>query len=167
MDRFIVLILILVFVMSFSLSASAMVFTSSYGDMTSSSSQATNLINFAMGYDSFITSDWVCFRSGQNDYYLVWGDELEVNNRTVSGSDVEYVRYFRASNQAEWSYIYDSDTTFALTSDYVCSSNLKNYGFSNPTYSEYLFEYRVKGLLIIVTGLVFAYVVYNFVFKRG
>lgn len=150
----IIFVLIAVFLL-FSLPCSALTFSSTYSDLTSTSSQVTNLINYAMNYDTFIASDYVCFRPSQYEYYIVWGD-LDLNGSTVSSSkEVEYIRYYRESTYGEYNYDYGSDSSFSLSSSYINTSNLDTYGFSSSVHNTYYYQYVVHGLLVLIVAFVF------------
>lgn len=139
----------------FSLPCSALTFSSTYSDLTSTSSQVTNLINYAMNYDTFIASDYVCFRPTQYDYYIVWGD-LYLNGSTVSSSnEVEYIRYYREATYGDYKYEYGTAANFSLSSAFINTSNIDTYGFSSSVHNTYYFEYVIKGLLILLVAFVF------------
>lgn len=149
-------IIILSLFILFTLPCSALTFLSTYSDLTSTSSQVTNLINYAMNYDSFITSDYVCFRPSQYEYYIVWG-KLELNNNVVSSSDpVEYIRYYREGNYGDYQYEYGSDPNFSLFSAFINTSNINTYGFSSSVHNAYYFNFVVQSLLIFILALVFS-----------
>lgn len=107
-------------------SSSALTVNSTYSDVTSTSTQAVNLVNFAMSYEDFVTSDYVVFCNEQNSYYIVWGD-LSYNDSSVSGSDVQYLRYYRAGSGTSYQYTYQygTDSSFKLTPSHMCTSNIK------------------------------------------
>lgn len=109
-----------------------------------------------MNYDSFITSEYVCFRPSQYEYFIVWG-KLELNNNVVRSSDpVEYIRYYRESNYGEYKYEYGSDPNFSLSSAFVNTSNINTYGFSSSVHNTYYFEFVVQSLLIFILAFVFS-----------
>lgn len=150
--------IIIIVILSFSLLAlpcSALSYSSTYSDLTSTSSQVTNLINYAMNYDSFISSDYVCFRSNQYEYVIVWGD-LDLNGLTVrSEGSVEYIRYYRTSTLNEYNYDYGTDSSFSLSSSHINTSNIDSYGFSSSVHNQYYHEYIIRGLLILIVAFVF------------
>lgn len=131
------LIILLLFL--FALPSSALTSTS-YADLASTSSQAINLLNYAYNIESFSDSDFVIYRDNQYSYYIVWGD-LVFSGQSVTGSDVEYCRYYRTGDAYSSSYLYDygSASDFSLDIVYAIVSNIPNCGFAMPTYFEYLF----------------------------
>lgn len=156
MKKYAILSFVIVIISLCSISSSALTISSTYADLTSTSSQVTNLINYANNYDTFIDSKYVCFRSAQNDYYIVWGS-LELNgNRVQSVGSVEYIRYYRPNNTGDWIYDYGTDSSFSLTSSYINTSNIDSYGFSSSVFSAYYNEHVLRYLLLFILALVFA-----------
>lgn len=143
----------------FSISSFALSGTS-YGDLTSTSSQAVNLINYAMSFDDFINSEWVCYRDDTNSYYLVWSDEMIWQGSTVSASDVKYVRYWRENNQASWKYGYGTDNNFTFSTAYLCTSNVPGLGSISEVFESYYYQHNflVLGVLFTSFILVIAFV---------
>lgn len=153
----------LLLVSSLQLTCFALNADETYSDLTSTSSQVTNLINYANNYETFIDSKYVCYRAGQNDYFIVWGD-LNYNGSVVtSDSEIEYIRYFRSSNTSEWKYQYDTDSSFSLKSSFINTSNIDTYGFSSSVFSAYYNEHVIRYLLIFILAILFA----KFVTARG
>lgn len=150
------LCLICLFVSCTCFSSAALTVNSTYSDVTSTSSQAVNLVNFAMSYEDFITSDYVVFCNEQNSYYIVWG-ELSYNGTTVSGSEVQYLRYYRAGSGVSYQYTYQygTDTSFKLTPSHMCTSNIKNFGFSSSTYQDYKYMYNGTCFMVFVGSVLF------------
>lgn len=136
----------------------AMSITSTYSDVTSTSTQAENLYNLAKSYDTFEYSDFVIFRDSQYSYYIVWGD-LQVSAETVSGSNVEYVNYYATTTSgysSTYVYEYDSDSSFSLKSDYVVVSNLDNYGMRFTQYETDVFYRNSVYIFILICSMLFA-----------
>lgn len=150
--NFVLFILLLFVLITHSNKVNALTFSSSYTDVTPTSSQANNLINYAMSYDSFIHSDYIIFCDQQYSYYIVWSDDLKLQNGLVTGSNIEYIRYYRSSSTSyDYVYTYGTDSTFSLTSSNVNTSSLEEYGFKSVLYSEYkYYDYNLQFLIIIV-----------------
>lgn len=142
---------VIITVFLFTVSASALSVTSS-GDLVSTSTQATNLINYAMSFDDFITSDWVCFRNDTNSYYLVWSDDITWSGSKISADYIKYVRYYRTSNQADWVYSSGTDTSFTFSTAYIVTSNIAGLGQTSSVFDNYYFHHNFILLGILFTG---------------
>lgn len=131
-----------------------------YDTLASTNSNAINLINYAMSYSSFRNADYVCFEAAENDFYIVWGDLKVAENESVSGSKVEYIRYFRSGSSGYTNYYsYDAGTfdTFNLAgSDYVYTTNLANGGFVSSLVGEYQLYNTITSFLILAVAIIFA-----------
>ena len=146
------IVFVVITVFLFTVSASALS-GSSYGDLVSTSSQANSLISYAMSFDDFITSKWVCYRDDANSYYLVWSDDMKWQGSTVSATDVKYVRYWRDNNQTSWQYGYGSDSKFTFSTAYLCTSNIQGLGSTSEFFESYYFRHNFILLGILFTGL--------------
>ena len=125
----------------------ALSFPQTYSNLTPNNLITKNLINYANSFDNFVNSRYVCFRENENTYFLVWG-ALSINDNVVTGSNVEYIKYSSITDL----YSYGKDTNFSLSSDYINTSNIKDYGFRSDLFSKYqIFEY-IKIFLIVLTG---------------
>lgn len=140
------------------LSADAFAFNVSgtYGHASSTNSNVINLVNYAANYDSFMESDFVVFQDEQYSYYIVWG-ELEKNGKngvvSVGDSSVEYIRYYRidgSSYGSNYDYLYGVDSSFSLSSDYICTSNIEGFGFRSSTYEGYRTAYDNSIYLMVI-----------------
>lgn len=143
----------------------AMSVSSTYADVVSTSTQAENLYNLAKSYDSFDYADFVIFRDTQYSYYIVWGD-LEESSGTVTGFDVEFVRYYTTTTSgysSNYVYEYGSDSSFSLTSDYVVVSNLDNYGMRFSQYETESFYKNSVFISVLACSMIFAIMLKNFV----
>ena len=147
------IVFVVITVFLFTVSASALSGTS-YSDLPSTSSQVDNLVNYAMSYDDFINSDYVCFRDEANSYYLVWSDEMTLSNSKVTAEDIKYVRYYRPSNNSNWQYYYGEDDTFSLTSAYLVTSNIKGFGTVSELFETYYYQRNLTILFIVITAFV-------------
>lgn len=138
--------------------------SSTYSDVYGTSTQAENLLNYAMNYDSFQSADFVIFNDEQYSYYIVWGKDFTYTDSTVVGSDVEYVRYYRAGSAGNYSYSYDKGTsdTFLLTYDNIITSNLSEVGVVSPTYETYEYHYNTTMLFVLAVSIVFAMMLRGF-----
>lgn len=110
-----------------------MTINSLYGTVTSTSSNAINLLYRAMNYGSFSNSEYIIFQDDQYSYYIVWGELVE-GNGIVSASDIEYIHYYRSDSSNYnyvYSYDYGTDSSFSLTlsSEYQTTSNIPGVGF--------------------------------------
>lgn len=141
-----------------SFNVSALTVSDTYSDVSSTSSQAVNLVNYAANYDSFINSDFVVFCDVQYSYYIVWG-ELELKDGIVSGTDIEYIHYYRTDSYNSYTYEYGTDVSFALNSDKLCTSNIENYGFRSAVYEEFKLWEILNSLLIFIVGMLFVIMV--------
>lgn len=112
--------------------------TSTYADLSSTSSTGQNLINLALNYDTFENSDFVIFQDGQYSYYIVWGD-LTYNASSVSGSEIEYISYVREGSSYDYTYSYNygTDSAFSLTVSNLTVSNIDGLGFISTIYEEH------------------------------
>lgn len=131
------------------------------GTVASTSSQAVNLINYAMSFDSFHGSDYVIFEDSDYSYYIVWGN-LENQNGQVVGEDVEYIHYYRTSSSGYTNnYVYEvgSDTSFvlSLSDEYVATSNVSEVGFVSQQIVQNDFTSDIVWLLTF--GVAFLFVI--------
>lgn len=151
---FVILIVFVVSLMSLPVSALSSI---TYTDVASTSSNATNLINYAMAYDDFIYSDYVIYSDVNYSYYIVWSDELEHNNGTVTGQDIQYVHYYRTGSTGSYSYVYDygTDSDFKLNVSHICTSNIPEFGFHSSVFADYYNRYVVRYILILICSFGF------------
>lgn len=131
----------------FSSSASALSGTS-YSDLPGSSSQVTNLINYAASY--------VCFRDSVNSYYCVWSDDITWSGSNISGTNVWYVRYYRNSTYDTWMYSHGTDSSFTFSTSYLVTSNITGLGSTSQVYEEYKAQELYTGFLVAIGSFVFA-----------
>ena len=144
-----------------------MTFTSLEGTVSSTSSQAVNLLNYAMSFDSFRNSEYIIFNDSENSYYIVWGDLYEKDGKVTSNGEVEYIRYYRTGTSGyanSYAYQSGSDSTFslALSDEYITTTSVDNVGFVSSVYEE--LEYYQTSLMLIVfaVAMMFAVMVKNF-----
>ena len=142
---------VIITVFLFTVSASALS-CSSYSDLPSTSSQVTALVNYAMSFDDFVYSDWVCYRDDVNTYYLVWADEMTWSGSTVSADNVKYVTYYRESNTSSWRYGYGSDSKFTFSTAYLVTTNIQGFGSMSDIFETYYFQRNFILLGILFTG---------------
>lgn len=133
-----------------------------YGNVTSTSSTANDLVNYAINYDTFLNSDFVIFQNGQYEYYIVWGDLTSTTNK-ITGSEVEFIKYYRDNASSGYNYTtyyaHGTDSSFTLNlNNYSVVSNI-GIGFTNETYRIYKFNDNTIKLLILLTGFIFAILV--------
>lgn len=141
-----------------------------YGTVSSTSSNANNLIYYAASFDSFNGADYVIFNDAQYSYYIVWGD-LEKSNGVVGGSDVYFIHYYRTDTSGyTGTYEYESgnftDFNLKLDSEYLTVSNIPEVGFISLV-SEQLdfYENNVEfqlDLFVLAVSILFAIMLCNF-----
>lgn len=129
---------------------------STYGDLTSSNSNANNLINYAYNYKSFKNQDFIIYQESQYSYYICWGDITFTNNKLHS-DNVEYINYTRTGANNSYSYVYNyGSDKLDLNVNHVILSNIDNVGSVINTYKIYQYnDYFIK-LLIFSISLLFA-----------
>lgn len=137
---------------------SALTINSTYRDMAPSNSTSSNLLSLAQNYNSFLGSKFVIFSDSQYSYYIVWGNDIKLENNRLIGSKIEYLRYYRTSTNSDYLYVYGSDTSFSLTSSYHNTSNIDGYGFVslNNLEREYYFYQKYNFMLLIAFSFVIA-----------
>lgn len=128
---------------------------STYRDMVPSNSITQNLVLLAENYDSFRDSKFVVFSDSTDSYYIVWSKDLVNSNNVISGSKVEYLRYYRNSSYNSYQYSYGIDSSFSLSSSYYNTSNIDGYGFRSSVAEELDFYYYFKMSMILLVGFVF------------
>ena len=135
----------------FAPSVHALSISSTYRDMAPTNSTTTNLLSLAENYDSFHDSKFVVFSDSSDSYYIVWGKDLENSNNVITGSNIEYLRYYRTSSYNSYQYSYGTDTSFRLSSSYHNTSNIDGYGFISSQNQEYEHIYYVKYCMPLYT----------------
>ncbi len=136
-------------------SVHALSISSTYRDMTPTNSTTTNLLSLAENYDSFHDSKFVVFSDSSDSYYIVWGKDLVNSSNVITGSKIEYLRYYRVSSSIGYQYLYGTDSSFRLSSSYHNTSNIDGYGFVSNVSQEIDFYYYFKYFMILLVGLVF------------
>lgn len=154
MKKIIILFSVVCLIAVMSFNVSALTVSDTYSDVSSTSSQAVNLVNYAANFESFIDSDFVVFCDSQYSYYIVWGD-LENNNGVISGSDVEYIHYYRIDSYNSYTYQYGTDVSFGLNPDNLCTSNIDNFGFRSTAYETFKLNDNVNKSLIFILAFLF------------
>lgn len=144
-----------------------MTFSSLNGTVTSTSSQAVNLLAYAMSFDSFRGSEYIIFNDSEYSYYIVWGDLYEENGKIVSDGNIEYIRYYRTSSSGYtniYQYALGSDSSFvlSLSEEYICTTSVDNVGFVSSVHQEYGFYQSAIMLMVFVVAMVFAIMIKNF-----
>lgn len=131
----------------------ALSFNGLYNDMSATATQTENLLNYAINQDSdFLEKDFVIFRDSQNSYYIVWGD-LAYSNNSVTGGEIDYIRYYRPDGQTVFTYLVGNDTSFTLSNiNYLVTSNIDGLGISSPTFNTMHYEYKSMMLSIFITS---------------
>lgn len=134
--------------------------SSTYADLSATSSQSQNLISYAMNYDSFLYSDYVIYQSAQYSYYIVWADKLEFKNGTVTGDNIEYISYIRSGSGYDYQYNYDygTDDSFSLSVNHMTISNINGLGFKSEYYNSFLDSHYNKYFIIFVLAGIFVLV---------
>lgn len=144
-----------------------MTVNSLYGTVTSTSTNAINLVYRAYNYESFKDSDFIIFQNEQYSYYIVWGDLKEENGR-VTGSNIEYVRYYRRDSSgynSTYTYDYGTDSSFslALSDEYQTTSNIEGVGFVSLAAVQYDYYSQVSEEFMSVLDLFVFAVAFLFV----
>lgn len=163
-NKICVMLCIIVIISLIPLTSFGLTVSNLYADFNNGT-QFTNLLNYATRYDSFYNSKYIAFRDSQNSYYLVWGDNnaFAVENNVVTCSDCSYVRYYRATTNSDWEYLYSENDTLSLGCDYMVTTNLVGVlGFGSVAVDEW--EYRtsirrmgiVLGSMFIALGIMLA-----------
>lgn len=72
---------------------------------------------------------YVAWRSGQYEYYLVWGDDLELNGDEFSGDALNYCRIYQSSGTYSGNYYveFGTDTFYLTTGTGFVYSDLGDY----------------------------------------
>lgn len=139
--------------------------TDTYSDVTGTSSQTVNLVNYAKNLDhSFLCSDYVVFCDQQYSYYIVWAENLELQNNKVVGNDIQYIRYYRILNDysSSYKYVTGNDTSFSLNYDTLVTSNIEKVGFSCPTFDTYQHQSNLLDLCIFALACLFVIALTSF-----
>lgn len=132
-----------------------------YGHTASTNSNVINLINYAQSFDSFRNADFVVVQSDQYEYYIVWSDQL-VYGSMVTGSDVEYIRYYRTgTTNNQYTYVYDTDSNFTLDLNHVVTSNIADLGFTSAVYDTYQTNHNINSMLIFFGAFLFVIMLLN------
>lgn len=144
-----------------------MIFSSLNGTVSPTSTQAVNLLSYAMSFDSFENSDYIIFNDSDYSYYIVWGKLFEENGKVVSDGEVEYIRYYRTSSSGytgTYQYVSGSDDSFSLSlsKEYICTSSVDNVGFISTSYQQYRFEQSALMLFVLLVAMVFVIMIKNF-----
>lgn len=153
-----------------------MIVNSLYGTVSSTSTNALNLLYMAMNYDSFRESDYIIFQDEQYSYYIVWG-ALQEESGVVTAADIEYIHYYRTDSSSYnyvYSYGYGTDSSFSLTlsSEYQTTSSIPGVGFVSMAAAQY--DYYIQAgeqfltlLDFLVLFLAFMFVLVACSFRRA
>lgn len=131
------------------------------GTVTGTSSQAVNLLNYALTFDTFKDSEFIIFNDSDYSYYIVWGDLINDDGKIVSSGSVDYIRYFRTNVSgytSTYSYEVGKDDSFVLnlSDEYICTTSVAESGFVSSTYVQHEF-YRNAGILFVfAVSMIFA-----------
>lgn len=153
-----VIIFALFSVSSFALSSST------YADISSTSSTGQNLLNLALNHDTFKNKDFVIYQDGQYSYYIVWSDKLVYSGSSVSADEVEYISYIRTGSSYDYaySYTYGTDTQFSLNVNNLTVSNVDGLGFISQIYEEHENRKFTKEFGIFSCALLFCIALTSF-----
>ena len=138
-----------------------MVINSMVGSVQGTSTNAINLLTYAMNFDSFKGSEYIIFNDSDYSYYIVWGDLKREGSRVISSGAVEFIRYYRTTSSGySGTYMYDhgSDNSFSLSlsDEYVTTSNISEVGFRSQVGEQYEFYDSASMLLIFAVAMIFA-----------
>lgn len=144
-----------------------MTFSSLAGTVTGTSSQAVNLINYALTFDSFPGSEFIIFNDSDYSYYIVWGDLKREGERVISSGEVEYVHYYRTSSSGYsnyYTYEVGRDVSFVvnLSTEYICTTSIEGSGFVSSTYVQHEFYHNAGILFIFAVSMLFAMMIKSF-----
>lgn len=145
---FSVFLVFLLLMVIFSMNAFALS-NSTYTDLSSTSSQASNLLSYAMNFDNFLYSDFVIYQSAQYSYFIVWADKLTYENGVVtSEGSIQYVSYVRADSSYNYNWQYGESADFTLSVNHMTISNVDGLGFKSSLFNEYIFFDNFKNFSI-------------------
>lgn len=125
-----------IFLLKSCLSASALSQTSfiAYADVTGTDSNVTRLLTMIPERENYLVS-----RVGEFDYFIFYGDSLEYkNNKYVSDSEINYIRYYRLGSGMSYQYYYDAGSISSLSlnpNNFLVSSNIDDYKFNSRSWS--------------------------------
>lgn len=129
-----------------------------YQNMTPTASNTVNLLSRAMSYDSFQHSDYVVFSESASSFYIVWGKlELESTGNLV-GTDLEYFHLEVSGYSGNYAntYTYGVFDDFSLiTSDFVSTSNVPEYGFVSSSYNDFVLVREVIPICVLFASFLF------------
>lgn len=137
---------------------------STYSDLAQNNSTVQNLLSFAMNYDSFAESDYVCYCSAQNTYFIVWGDLFVNGNKVTSSEDINYIKYSRDTLN-QYSYEVSSSSDFTLNINNVITSNIDGVGMRSQIYEDY--DYRNTFVEFSIFFAVILFVILLFKIRKG
>lgn len=120
------------------------------------SSMSTSVIAY---YDDVLPKlgnvHYVLFRSGQYDYRLVYGKDLEYSNGYFSAGAVQYVAY----NTRNYTWSQGTESAFSLSAgDYLVYSDLGDYPM---LHSESIYQW----LLILLGAVYLLFIIYRAMFS--
>lgn len=147
----------------FSLNAFALS-SSTYADLSQSSSTVQNLISYANNYSDFITSDYVVFQNGQYSYYIFWGDDFEYDGISVTASEAQCISYIREGSSYDYAYkyTYSDAQNLSLTVNHSVISNIDELGSSSALYLEYKQNNRDTAFNVFILGFLFVLMILAF-----
>lgn len=153
MTKFIIAVLVFMSTLSY---PRALTVSGLYGDVGATTSYAENLIMYALSHDNnFLEKDYVIYRSEQYVYQIVWG-ELNYNNDTVTGENVQYATYSR-NNSTNYEYSYGTDESFNLSNiNYLVTSNISTLGVMSSTFLGLEHEKDQRNMMIMCTSALLA-----------
>lgn len=139
----------------------------SVGTVTGTSTQAVNLVSYALTFDSFKDKEFVIFNDSDYSYYIVWGDLKHEGNKVVSSGEIEYIRYYRISSSGYnnyYTYEVGEDSSFVLnlSNEYIVTTNVDGVGFVSNTYEQHNFYHETGLFCILLVSMVFAIMIKTF-----
>lgn len=138
-----------------------------YSTVSPTSSQATNLINYAASHDSFRSSEFIVFCDSEYSYYIVWGDLKHEGDQVVCSGVYEYIRYYRTNTSGyTGTYIYaygvSDNLRVNLSNENIATSSLAGAGFVSSGYETMKYQDSVILFLVFMAAMIFAIMVKSF-----
>ena len=125
---------------------------STYGDVTSTTSNIVNLLSLRT--DEQLRKDYIALRNSQNEYVLVLADEFTVTGSNISCGECDVIGYNQDygtnNNTRYYSVSYDD---CSITKNHVVVSNFLE-GSSRPDNTNF-HDFIICAVVIIIALLIF------------
>ena len=105
--------------------------TTTYADTLGTGTISNNLLSMIPEGKSY-----VIFQNSDNSYFIFYADKsaFELSNNKVEANQIDYIRYYRTSNQYSWIYSSGVDD-LSLTVNNIVASNLDTDFLSSQNYN--------------------------------